>query len=96
MFNTSPVAYASPRSTSALRSTTASPVSTAIRIDSSSVGSSAFNASIARAISHAACTARVASSSRDVGAPNKPTTASPMNFSTTPPSETITSRARVK
>ena len=51
----------------------------------SGVGSSAFSSSIARVICQAACTARIASSSRDVGAPNKPTTASPMNFSTVPP-----------
>jgi hypothetical protein len=93
---TSPVAIPSPRSTLESTSTTTSPVSTAIRIASSSVGSSSFSSSIARMICQAVCTARIASSSRDVGAPNKPTTASPMNFSTVPPRSSISSRARAK
>ena len=44
----------------------------------------------------AALTARSGSSSRTAGTPKTPTTASPMNFSTTPPWDSITVVARAK
>ena len=49
-----------------------------------------------RRISRAARTARSASSSCEVGIPNAPTTASPMNFSTVPPCRSIDARIVVK
>ncbi len=47
-------------------------------------------------IRSAARTARSGSSSWAAGTPNTPSTASPMNFSTTPPCASICLRARVK
>ena len=58
---------------------------TPMRTWSSSAGSASFSAAIASRIASAARTARSGSSSCAVGAPNTPTTASPMNFSTVPP-----------
>ena len=48
----------------------------------------------ARSTARAARTARSASSSCTRGIPKRPTTASPMNFSTEPPKRSITPRAR--
>ena len=79
VLTTSPVAIPSPSAGLAPRSTSASPVLTAILTWRSS--SSRAQSLIARA----ARTARSGSSSCATGAPNRAMTASPMNFSTVPP-----------
>jgi hypothetical protein len=88
VLTTSPAAIPSPASGRASRSTSASPVFTAIR--TSSFPSSAIQSRIA----NAARTARSGSSSRVTGAPNSAITASPMNFSTVPPQRSSSSRRR--
>jgi hypothetical protein len=82
---TSPETMPSPRSGRASSETSASPVLTPIRTSSARLGSASFSSAIASWIAIAARTARSASSSWATGAPNTPTTASPMNFSTVPP-----------
>ena len=67
------------------RVTAASPVSTPARAFRSGAPTSAPNASTAATSSSAARTARSASSSVATGEPHTAMTASPMNFSTTPP-----------
>ncbi len=90
VFTMSPVASGSTGPASSV--TSASPVATAARICSPSPGCVRFSSSIASSESSAARTARSASSSRASGAPNTAITASPMNFSTTPPNRSIRSR----
>ncbi|TMK94944.1 MAG: hypothetical protein E6G37_01595 [Actinobacteria bacterium] len=69
--------------------TTASPVLTAMWISRSGWGELAFSCSMMRGIAKAARTARSASSPRATGEPKTAMTASPMNFSTTPPNRSI-------
>ena len=71
----------------------ASPVFTATRTWRSSRGSRAFISSTAWRTRSAARTARSGSSPCATGAPNTPITASPMNFSTVPPNDSISSRS---
>ena len=78
---------------------TTSPVLTPMRARSrrpTSASTSSLKPSRAARISSAARTARSASSSCRAGTPNTPTTASPMNFSTTPPWYSTRSRIRSK
>ncbi len=89
VFTTSPATIASPRSDLAPSVTTASPVLTPIRTESPRSGPSSFNSAMASRMRKPARTARSASSSWAVGAPNTAITASPMNFSTVPPSRSI-------
>ena len=89
MLTTSPDAIPSPSDGRAPSDTSASPVFTAVRIWRS--GASSPSAS---RIAIAVRTARSASSSWAIGAPNTAITASPMNFSTVPPRFSICSRSR--
>ena len=76
-----------------------SPVFTPIRIASVTpccAASSSFTSSSRRSIRSAARIARLGSSSCAAGTPNAAITASPMNFSTVPPSATISSRIALK
>ena len=72
-----------------------SPMRTASRTPRSRSSSAASDASAARA-SHAARTARTASSSCTSGTPKTAITASPMNFSTTPPWRSTTASTESK
>ncbi len=90
MLTTSPATIDSPNAGRAPSETTASPVLTAMRICRSPPASSS---TMSRTTS-AARTARSASSPWATGAPKTPITASPMNFSTTPPNDSISRRTR--
>ena len=96
-FTVSPVTMASPGRGSVVART--SPVFTPMRICNMTswlCTSEAFTSSRRRSILIAARTARVGSSSCAVGTPNAAITASPMNFSTVPPSPSISSRIAAK
>ena len=82
VFTTSPIASASPASR-LFTLTIASPVFTAARAPSAKP--CARNSATASSTRRPARTARSASSLCATGAPNTAITASPMNFSTTPP-----------
>src|SRR6266516_4655257 len=92
VFTTSPATIASPSAGRAESVTTASPVFTAPRIRSSSSGWSALRVPTASRTARAALTARSGSSPWAVGAPKTAMTASPTNFSTTPPNDSSSSR----
>ena len=92
VLTTSPVTIASPSAARAFITTSASPVFTATRIFRSSCGSASSIARTRSRTASAARTARSASSPNAVGAPNSPMIASPMNFSTTPPNDSISPR----
>jgi hypothetical protein len=87
----SPAAKASPDMGSMTGRTRASPVLTPTRTSMLSPDDRTSST-----ISAAAVTARKGSSSWERETPNRPTTASPMNFSTTPPASSILRRASVK
>ena len=94
VFTTSPDAVASPSSGRAPSATSASPVFTPTRTRSSNAGPASFRSATASRIASAARTARSGSSSRETGAPNRPITASPMNFSAVPPKRSSSARSR--
>ena len=87
VFTTSP-ATASPTCGPVPNATTASPVSTATRIDASGSTEARISSTCARSASPAR-TARAGSSSCATGAPNTPIAASPMNLSSVPPCVSI-------
>ena len=78
------------------RVTATSPVTTPARAASPGTPASAPSSATAATRSSAARTARSASPSAAAGVPHTAITASPMNFSTTPPYRPITVRARSK
>ena len=85
MFTTSP-ATLSPTCGPAPKATTASPLSIPIRTASGWAGrAEPASSAIVSWILIAASTARIGSSSWATGAPNTPSTASPMNLSIVPP-----------
>ena len=88
----SPANTRSPTPAFAPRRTSVSPVFTPTR-NRSGAPPIASNSSAASTIRNPARTARSGSSSCAAGTPNTPTTASPMNFSTTPPCASIRARA---
>ena len=93
MLTTSPVTIGSPEAASPAAST--SPVLTPIRICNVSpwvASSSVLTSSSRRRMRIAARSALAGSSSWADGTPNAAITASPMNFSTVPPSASISSR----
>ena len=89
----SPVRKPWPDAGSTSRRTSASPVSMPI-CTCSGVPSNRFRPATAPTRRRPARTARSASSSWTVGTPKTPTTPSPMDFSTMPPCDSITLRAR--
>ena len=93
VFTASPATIPSP---TAPRVTATSPVTTPARADRSGASASALSSVTAATKSSAARTARSASPSVAAGAPHTAITASPMNFSTTPPYRPITVRATAK
>ncbi len=96
-FTTSPVTIGSPGRGSVVAST--SPVFTPMRIDSATEWRAArfsLTASRRSSMRCAARNARAGSSSCATGTPKAAMTASPMNFSTVPPSASIASRIAVK
>ncbi len=94
VLTTSPATMDSPYSGRAPSAARASPVLTAVRTCRSSSGSAAFRSATASRTASAARTARSGSSPYATGAPNTAITASPMNFSTTPPNRSISSLTR--
>ena len=93
MFTASPATIPSPR---ARRFTATSPVTTPARAARPGSPDSAPSSATAATRSSAARTARSASPSVATGVPQTAITASPMNFSTTPPYRPITVRATLK
>ncbi len=93
VFTASPATMPSP---AAPRVTATSPVTTPARAARPGSPASAPSSPTAATRSSAARTARSASSSDAAGVPHTAITASPMNFSTTPPYRPITVRATAK
>ena len=93
VFTASPATIPSP---TAPRVTATSPVTTPVRAAKPGTPNSPPSAATAATRSSAARTARSASPSAATGVPQTAITASPMNFSTTPPYRLITVRATAK
>ena len=93
VFTASPATIPSP---AAPRVTATSPVTTPARAARPGTPASAPSSATAATRSSAARTARSASPSAAAGVPHTAITASPMNFSTTPPYRPITVRATAK
>ena len=93
MFTASPATIPSPTAPSV---TATSPVTTPARTASPGTPASAPSSPTAATRSSAVRTARSASPSAATGVPHTAITASPMNFSTTPPYRPITVRATAK